>query len=139
MHDAPVLPPGEGGVATWPQASGPNGTWRAEVADAPTSWSLAANKNILWHQPLPNEGQGGIEVWGDLLFLETFPAGATRDSLDVVGHAIDRNTGMIKWSTPVMHGTGLASPIAYQYSDATSWSPITLAARNPKTWPTWVA
>jgi hypothetical protein len=124
-RDAPVLPPGEGGPANWPQASGPAGTWRVDGANGPTSWSVAANKNILWHQPLPNEGQGGIAVWGDLLFLETFPAGVSKDSLDVVGHAIDRNTGMIKWSTPVLHGNGLAAPVAYQYSDATSWSPIT--------------
>src|SRR5579863_7778540 len=40
MPDGSVLPPGDGGVATWPQASGPNGTWRADVANAPTSWSL---------------------------------------------------------------------------------------------------
>ena len=125
MPDAAMPPPGDGGVATWPQAAGPNGSWQADVANAPTSWSLAANQNILWHQPLPNEGQGGIAVWGDLLFLETYAPGVTRDSNDVVGHAIDRNTGMIKWSTPVMHGNGELAPVAYQYSDATSWSPIT--------------
>jgi len=95
------------------------------VTNAPTSWSVAANQNIVWHQPLPSEGQGGIAVWGDTLFLETFPAGVPKTSLDVVGHAIDKNTGMIKWSTPVLHGNGLASPVAYQYSDATSWTPIT--------------
>jgi hypothetical protein len=125
LPDASVLPPGDGAIANWPQAGGPNGSWRADVANAPTSWSVAANKNIVWRQPLPNEGQGGIAVWGDLLFLETFPPGVAKDSLDVVGHAIDRNTGMIKWSTPVLHGNGLAGPVAYQYSDATSWTPIT--------------
>jgi len=114
-----------GTVDNWPQASGPNGTWRVNVANAPTSWSVAANQNIVWHQPLPNEGQGGIAIWGDTLFLETFPAGVTKNSLDVMGHAIDRNTGTIKWSTPVMHGNGLPAPLAYQYSDATSWTPIT--------------
>ena len=124
--DASVPPPAaDGGVANWPQAGGPNGSWRVDVANAPTSWSVAANTNIVWHQPLPNEGQGGIAVWGDTLFLETFPAGVSKNSLDVVGHAIDRNTGMIKWSTPVLHGNGLAAPVAYQYSDATSWTPIT--------------
>jgi hypothetical protein len=122
---AMVAPTGDGGVANWPQAGGPDGTWRVDVSNAPTSWSVAANQNIVWHQPLPNEGQGGIAIWGDTLFLETFPQGVSKNSLDVVGHAIDTNTGMIKWSTPVMHGNGLPSPVAYQYSDATSWTPIT--------------
>ena len=125
MGDASVLPPADGGVANWPQASGPNGTWQADVANAPTSWSVAANQNIVWHQPLPNEGQGGIAVWGDLLFVETFPAGVSRNSVDVIGIAIDRNTGMTKWTTPVMQGNGEPSPVAQQYSDATSWTPIT--------------
>ena len=115
---------------SWPQAGGPDGTFRVNVEGAPTTWSVAANKNIVWAQNLPNEGQGGIAVAGNYLFLTTFPAGATGNSLDVVGYAIDKTTGMIKWQTPVtgpgfLHGNGLASPIAYQYSDATSWTPIT--------------
>jgi hypothetical protein len=125
--DASTAPPADGGVANWPQAAGPNGTWRVNAANAPTSWSVAANQNIVWHQPLPNEGQGGIAVWGDTLFLETFPPGVSLSSLDVVGHAIDKSTGMIKWSTPVMHGNGYAqaSLLASSWSDATSWTPIT--------------
>src|SRR6266481_6322928 len=91
--DASTAPPAVGGVANWPQAAGPNGTWRVNAANAPTSWSVAANQNIVWRQPLPNEGQGGIAVWGDTLFLETFPPGVSIRSLDVVGHAIDKSTG----------------------------------------------
>ena len=123
--DASTAP--DGGVANWPQAAGPNGTWLVNAANAPTSWSVAANQNIVWHQPLPNEGQGGIAVWGDTLFLETFPPGVALSSLDVVGHAIDKSTGKIKWSTPVMHGNGYlqASLLASSWSDATSWTPIT--------------
>ncbi|HET6279577.1 MAG TPA: PQQ-binding-like beta-propeller repeat protein [Polyangia bacterium] len=125
--DASTAPPAVGGVANWPQAAGPNGTWRVNAANAPTSWSVAANQNIVWRQPLPNEGQGGIAVWGDTLFLETFPPGVSIRSLDVVGHAIDKSTGKIKWSTPVMHGNGYAqaSLLASSWSDATSWTPIT--------------
>jgi hypothetical protein len=115
---------------SWPQAGGPDGTFRVNVEGAPTTWSVAANKTIVWAQNLPNEGQGGIAVAGNFLFLTTFPAGATGNGIDVVGYAIDRTTGMIKWQTPMngpgfLHGNGEASPIAYQYSDATSWTPIT--------------
>jgi hypothetical protein len=42
----------------------------------------------------------------------------------VQGHSIDRATGKIKWSA-TLTGTGIPSPIAYFYSDATSWTPIT--------------
>src|SRR5436305_14451446 len=41
-------PPAEGDLATWPQAGGPDGTFRINVEGAPTTWSVAANKNILW-------------------------------------------------------------------------------------------
>jgi PQQ-like domain len=121
-----TLPPGDGGVDNWPQAGGPDGTFRVNVDGAPTKWSVAANQNILWTGTLPDEGQGGIAVWGDTLFLETFPpfTGKT-SSLDVMGHAIDRATGKIKWSVNLKGSGGVVSPIAYFYSDATSWTPVT--------------
>jgi hypothetical protein len=59
------------GIVNWQQAAGPDGTWRVNVADAPTTWSVAANQNILWKAPLPSEGQGGIAVWGDSLLSTT--------------------------------------------------------------------
>jgi outer membrane protein assembly factor BamB len=108
----------------WPQAGGPDGTWRVPAAvDAPVRWSVTANENVLWRVPLPNEGQGGIAVAGQLLFVETFEPGAAGSSARVLGHAVDRRTGQLRWSV-AMAGSR-ASPIAYSYSDATSWSPIT--------------
>ncbi|MDP9151793.1 MAG: PQQ-binding-like beta-propeller repeat protein, partial [Myxococcota bacterium] len=122
---ADVAPPGSA-VDAWPQAGGPDGTFRVNVQGAPTKWSVASNQNIVWAQTLPDEGQGGIAVSGNLLFLETFPPfNGTKSSLDVVGYAIDRATGAIQWQTPVLHGNGLPSPMAYSYSDATSWTPVT--------------
>jgi hypothetical protein len=129
-HAGPVtapdaMPPPLGAVMSWSQAGGPDGTFRVDVADAPTRWSVAANQNILWRAPLPSEGQGGIAVWGDTLFLATFPPfSGSKDSVDVLGHAIDRATGKIKWSV-MLHGNGKPSPMAYSYSDATSWTPVT--------------
>ena len=107
----------------WPQAAGPDGTWRAEVAEAPVRWSVAHGDNVLWRTPLPNEGQGGIAIAGPLLFVETFEAGAAGSSATVLGHAVDRSTGKILWSVRLVGSR--ASPIAYSYSDATSWSPVT--------------
>ncbi|HEY2901344.1 MAG TPA: hypothetical protein VGL59_12260 [Polyangia bacterium] len=120
---------GAGGSAltldTWPQAGGPDGTFRVNVDGAPTTWSVATNKNILWQTNLDNEGQGGIAVSGDLLFLTTFlPFTGSKTSLSVEGYAIDRKTGAIKWRTKPLTGNGEPSGMAYQYSDATSWTPI---------------
>jgi hypothetical protein len=115
--------PTPGDAAEWPQAGGPEGTWRSEVTGVPVRWSVAANENILWRAPLPNEGQGGIAVAGDLLFVETFEAGAHGSSAVVLGHAFDRRSGALRWSVRLTGSR--ASPIAYSYSDATSWSPIT--------------
>jgi hypothetical protein len=114
-----------GTVDKWPQAGGPDGTFHANVTDAPTTWSVATNKNILWRMNLDNEGQGGIAVSGDLLFLTTFlPFSGAKNSLSIQGYAIDRKTGAIKWRTKPLVGNGLTSGMAYQYSDATSWTPI---------------
>ncbi|MEA2698924.1 MAG: hypothetical protein QOI66_3195, partial [Myxococcales bacterium] len=115
-----------GTVASWPQAGGPDGTFRVNVEGAPTTWSVAANKNILWRTNLDNEGQGGIAIAGDLLFLTTFlPFSGSRTSLSIEGYAIDRITGTIKWRTKPLVGNGEVSWMADQYSDATSWTPIT--------------
>jgi len=109
----------------WPQAGGPDGTFRVNVAGAPTTWSVAANQNIRWRTNLDNEGQGGIAVAGDLLFLTTFlPFTGSKNSLSIEGYAIERSTGAIKWKTKPLTGNGGPSGMAYQYSDATSWTPI---------------
>lgn len=111
---------------TWPQAGGPDGTFRLNVDGAPTTWSVATHKNIIWQTDLDNEGQGGIAISADLLFLTTFlPFAGSKTSLSIEGYAIDRKTGAIKWRTKPLTGNGLASGMAYQYSDATSWTPIT--------------
>jgi hypothetical protein len=119
----PPVTPG-GAVVNWVQAAGPDGTWRVDVPDAPTHWSVAANQNILWKAPLPSEGQGGIAIWGDTLYLATFPefAGA-KNSSTIMGHAIDKANGKIKWSVK-LQGNGKQSPMCYSYSDSTSWTPI---------------
>ena len=119
-----VMPPAGGAVLNWNQAAGPDGTWRVDVPDAPAHWSVAANQNILWKAPLPSEGQGGIAIWGDTLYLTTFAEFAgSKNSATIMGHAIDKANGKIKWSVK-LQGNGKLSPMCYSYSDATSWSPV---------------
>ena len=110
----------------WPQAGGPNRNWKFEKGVAPSSWSVAENRNIAWKTTLPNGGQGGIVVWKDRVFLTTFPEyqeGARKFSATILGHCLDAKTGKILWSVPLTGEN--ESPMMYAYSDSTSWTPVT--------------
>jgi hypothetical protein len=109
--------------ANWPQAGGPEGTWRIKGNDAPTSWSVTLDRNILWKTTLPNAGQSGIAVWGDRLFLTTFAEGEKKTSGTILGHCVDAKTGKILWSARLDGPT--KSPMMYAYSDSTSPTPVT--------------
>src|ERR1700694_4782530 len=112
--------------ANWPQAAGPDGTWKAKGTPPPTSWSVARNQNILWRTPLPNGGQSGIAVWGDRLFLTTFDEyrpGEPKFSASILGHCLDAKTGKLLWSVK-LEGS-VKSPMMYAYSDSTSPTPAT--------------
>ena len=114
-------------AANWPQAAGPNGNWAAAGKDVPLHWSVSRNENIVWRTPLPEEGQSGIVVWGDRLFLTTMKplpdAKARKQGHDVVGYCLDSRTGKILWTAdlPGVEDTDYA----YGFSDSTSPSPLT--------------
>src|ERR1700704_6377793 len=85
----------------WPQAAGPDGTWRARGTAPPLNWSVARNLNILWRTPLPNGGQSRIAGWGDRIFLTTFSEyteGAPKFSGTILGHCLNAKTGKLLWS-----------------------------------------
>lgn len=111
----------------WPQAAGPNGSWAVNGKDAPLQWSVTRNQNILWKTTLPEEGQSGIAVWGDRLFLTIMKplesANARKEGHDIVGYCLDANTGKILWTVD-LPGTE-DSTYAYGFSDSTTPSPIT--------------
>jgi len=112
-------------AGNWPQAAGPNLTWRLEGERAPSTWSVARNQNIVWKSTMPNGGQGGIAVWGDRLFLTTFEEyqdGAPKFSGTILGHCLDTKTGKKLWSVKLVGK--FPSPMMYAYSDATSWTPV---------------
>lgn len=113
-------------VATWPQASGPEGNWTVK-AKAPVQWSVTRNQNIVWRTPLPEAGQGGIAVWGDNLFLATMKPlpseTAAKEGAEAVGYCLDAKTGKILWTVD-LPGTEPAT-YAYGFSDSTTPGPVT--------------
>jgi outer membrane protein assembly factor BamB len=113
-------------AANWPQAAGPEGTWRVRGPAPPAEWSAALERNIVWRSPLPNGGQSGIAVWGDRLFLTTFDVyrdGDPKFSGAILGHCLDARTGKLLWSVK-LEGP-VKSPMMYAYSDSTSPTPVT--------------
>ncbi|MEI6534293.1 MAG: PQQ-binding-like beta-propeller repeat protein [Verrucomicrobiaceae bacterium] len=120
----PVLPVA-GHTHDWPQAAGPDGSWRASGPEAPVKWSVTLEENIVWRTPLPNGGQSGIAVWGDRLFLTTFDTLKTGEKMSgsILGLCADANTGKILWSVKLKGPT--LSPVLYAYSDSTSPTPVT--------------
>ena len=109
----------------WPQAAGPDGTWRVSGQTAPTSWSVTRNENILWRCALPNGGQSGIAVWGDRAFLTTFDSlqPGEKFSGSILGHCVNTESGELLWSVKLSGPT--PSPVLYAYSDSTSPTPVT--------------
>ena len=62
----------QAGPRDWPQAGGPNGSWAVEAGSVPVEWSAVKNEQILWRTQLPEQGQSGIAVWGERVFLTTY-------------------------------------------------------------------
>jgi len=109
----------------WPQAGGPDGSWSVQADTVPTRWSVTRNEHILWRTPLPEEGQSGIAVWGDRVFLTIYkPEQGTRPTgKDIIGYCLDASTGKVLWQVDVP-GTMVSIP-AYFFADATSPTPVT--------------
>src|SRR5579862_3262663 len=110
----------------WPQAAGPNLTWRYDKGNAPAYWSVSRNEGLAWRSTMPAGGQGGIIAWGDRLFLTTFEEykpGDPKFSATILGHCMDARTGKILWSVKLTGEN--PSPLMYAYSDSTSWTPVT--------------
>ena len=93
----------------------------------PIQWSVARNEHIVWRTTLPEEGQSGIVVSRNRLFLTTMKplpnASAPKQGHDVVGYCLDSNTGKILW-TAELPGTEDVD-YAYGFSDSTTPSPLT--------------
>ncbi len=115
-----------GVFADWPQAAGPNGNWKTD-GNAPLSWSVARNQNIVWKTTLPEEGQSGIAVANGRVFLTTMkPLEAdakNKEGSDIVGYCLDEKSGKILWTIDLAGSE--PSTYAYGFSDSSTPSPIT--------------
>src|ERR1700678_1699850 len=112
-------------TANWPQPAGPNGIWSVDATNVPIKWSGARDEGFAWRTTLPEEGQGGIAIWGDRVFVTTLKPeeGKAPNGREVVGYCIDNHDGKILW-TVTLPGSATSIP-AYFFSDATSPSPLT--------------
>jgi outer membrane protein assembly factor BamB len=111
----------------WPQPAGPHGNWITTGRPAPDHWSVTLNRNILWRTTLPEEGQSGIAVWGDRLFLTTMkplaPDATKKEGADIVGYCLDAHNGKVLWTVDLPGS--VESTYAYGFSDSTTPSPVT--------------
>jgi hypothetical protein len=119
----------------WPQGSGPNGNWKVDGENPPTSWSASTGENVVWRTALPESGQGTVIAWGDRIFVTSnirWNEGDKSDDnqkrkgpmgTDIVGYCLDANNGEILWRV-TLRGTRLKL-YAGPFSDSTAPSPIT--------------
>ena len=108
--------------ADWPQAAGPNGDFHA-AGNAPESFSVAHDQNIVWRTPLPSTGQGTAIVSNGRVFVTSHEP-ITQDTelgSHIVGLCFDAKTGKELWrkTIPGTRNTDLSS----LFSDNTAASP----------------
>ena len=115
--------------SAWPQAAGPNGSWTVNTSgrDVPLQWSVTRNQNIVWKTPLPEEGQSGIAVWGNRIFLTTMKPleseQSRKEGHEAVGYCLDAKTGKILWTCDLPGSED--STYAYGFSDSSTPTPVT--------------
>lgn len=111
--------------ANWHQASGPNGNFVLENANAPKEWSVALNKNIAWKKTLPELGQSSVTVWEDKLFF-TINKPVQEDTVlskDVIAYCCSVKDGSVLW-TKEIKGTHLLK-IGSSFGDASGLPAVT--------------
>ena len=90
----------------WHQPAGPNGNWQVD-GTPPVEWSVTRNENIRWRTALPEAGQSGVTIWGDLVFVTTHvPIKSIEEKsavTDIIGFCLDANTGDVRWKVTLPH------------------------------------
>jgi len=61
----------------WPSFRGIGGSGVADGFPTPTTWDIAAKKNVLWSVPVPGLGHSSPVIWGNQLCLTTAVSGKT--------------------------------------------------------------
>jgi outer membrane protein assembly factor BamB len=110
-------------AADWPQAAGPNGDF-VVAGNAPESFSVAKEENVLWRSPLPNTGQAAVIISGGRAFVTSHEPidRDTETGSMILGLCFDAETGKELWrrEIPGTRETDLSS----LFSDNTAASPI---------------
>jgi outer membrane protein assembly factor BamB len=107
----------------WPAFRGANAAGVSRTA-VPTTWDVAASRNVAWKTPIPGLAHSSPIVWGDRIYVTTAVAASGRSEVktgdadksgidsaaDIGPHtwrliAVDRATGKIVWDRAVHQGT----------------------------------
>lgn len=102
-------------AADWPQYRGPQASGIDKGTELPTTWDVAAGKNIRWRTPIPGLAHSAVVVWGDRVYLTTaIKPGQTELKVGLYGDvepvseqqphqwrllALDKRNGEIVWNT----------------------------------------
>lgn len=110
-------------AADWPQAAGPHGNFQVE-GTAPSEFSVARGRNVIWRVKLPSTGQGTAIVSRGRVFVTSHePIKAdTEFGAHIVGICLDAANGRELWrcKIPGVRNTDLSS----LFSDNTAASPV---------------
>ncbi|MBL6765842.1 MAG: PQQ-binding-like beta-propeller repeat protein [Verrucomicrobiae bacterium] len=87
----------------WPQGSGPSGDF-ATREGAPTSWSVALDRGVLWKRTLPETGQSTPVISQGKVFFSTLKPVMEDSTLgsDLVVWCCDALTGDVLWNRPMI-------------------------------------
>lgn len=107
----------------WPEAAGPNHNF-VVAGNAPASFSVAREENVLWRTPLPSTGQGTVVISGGRAFVTSHES-ITKDTemgSTILGLCFDAKTGNELWRRDVP-GTRVTD-LSSLFSDNTAASPV---------------
>jgi outer membrane protein assembly factor BamB len=105
----------------WPQFRGISASGISEGQATPTTWSVPANKNVVWKTAVPGLGLSSPVVWGNQLFVSTAISGkkdagvkaGLYGDIDSVAddtahewriYSLDKKTGRILWEQTAHSG-----------------------------------
>ena len=107
----------------WPQAAGPNGDF-VTGGNAPTDFSVALDRNVVWISELPSTGQGTPIIVGDKVFVTSHATISEDTELgkEILGLCFEAKTGRELWRREIP-GTRITD-LSSLFSDNTAASPV---------------
>jgi hypothetical protein len=87
------VPPAPNADRQWPRFRGPSGQGLTGRKELPVRWDKQGT-NVLWHTPIPGQGNSSPVVWGERIFLTSASPDGTQRFL----HCFHRADGRLLWS-----------------------------------------